>query len=45
MRDRQDGRRLTLVPGNTRKNLRISRMKVIRKNRENEASNSNNSKN
>ena len=43
--DRRDGGRLTFVPGNTRKNLRISRMKVIRKNQENEASNSNNSRN
>ena len=44
--DRRDGGRLTFVPGNTRKNLRISRMKVIReKKRENEASTSNNSKN
>ena len=29
--DRQDGGRLTFVPGDTRKNLRISRIKVIRK--------------
>jgi hypothetical protein len=29
--DRRDGGRLTFVPGNTRKNLRISRMKVIKK--------------
>jgi hypothetical protein len=43
--DRQDGGRLTFVPGNTRKILHISRIKVSRKNRENEASNSNNLKN
>jgi hypothetical protein len=31
---------LLFVQGNTRKNLRISRMKVIRRNQENEASSS-----
>jgi hypothetical protein len=43
--DRQDGGRLIFAPGKSCKILCISRIKVIRKNWENEASNSNNSKN